>query len=373
MDEAHYVPILQSKAGELGALGVLPVAVKMSMTPLLEIPPVPWDWENEEPAKTPQQHLTPVAGHIRTTWGTAPLLLDLIFISDDPVAGQHPLLFVFDDARAQGLRAIPVTGLDRSHAYQAALRQVVTQDARGLCLRLKGEDFAADDIDQSISALLDFLGVELREVTALIDLGPIAAGHTSTTTVAARAMVVALPQLHQWGDIVLAGSSFPQNLTEFSGGRIGSIPREEWMVWRAMRASTRGGRVLTFGDYAIAHPDPSVSEIDPRVIQMSASIRYTVDAAWLIFKGHGVRLHGFAQFYDLAKALVAHPDYSGSTFSWGDDYIRQCAQQQTGPGNATTWRKVGTNHHITFVVHQLASLQAGASASGGPGSITPRP
>jgi hypothetical protein len=31
----------------------------------------------------------------------------------------------------------------------------------------------------------------------------------------------------------------------------------------------------------------------------------------------------------------------------------------TGPGNATTWRKVGTNHHLTLVTRELANLRRG--------------
>lgn len=54
---AHYVPIVKGKAGEYSALQDLAPAVKQAVTPLIEIPVVPWDFENEEPAKTLDAHL----------------------------------------------------------------------------------------------------------------------------------------------------------------------------------------------------------------------------------------------------------------------------------------------------------------------------
>jgi hypothetical protein len=360
MDETHYVPILQAKAGELSALASLASDVKAAMTPLLEVPPVPWDWENDEPAKTLGEHLDPVAGNLRTSWGTEhPLLVDLLFIEDDEIDGQHPIDFVFERARSHGVLAIPVTGQRRSAAYQNAVRRIVASDGRGLCLRLESEDFQADNPGQTIMELLGTLGVQPADVTVLIDLGPISPDQSGTIALATKAMLSALPHMQQWRDLVLAGSSFPPNLSDFAADTVGSVAREEWSVWQAIRTAARATRVPTFGDYAIAHPDPTVSDVDPRLIQMSANIRYTTDASWLIFKGRGVRLQGFAQFHALAREVTKHPAYSGPTFSWGDEFIAQCAQGRS-TGNATTWRKVGTSHHVTFAVRQLARLAAGS-------------
>jgi hypothetical protein len=93
---------------------------------------------------------------------------------------------------------------------------------------------------------------------------------------------------------------------------------------------------------------------------MSASIRYTTDSDWLVVKGRNVRQYGFEQYFDLCRALVERPEYYGPAFSWGDEYIGRCAAREVGPGNATTWRKVGTNHHITVVTRAIANRGAAA-------------
>ena len=93
-------------------------------------------------------------------------------------------------------------------------------------------------------------------------------------------------------------------------------------------------------------------------MRMSASIRYTTADHWLIVKGKNVRQYGFDQYFELCRTLVELPEYSGENFSWGDRFIMRCARGSGGPGNATTWRKVGTNHHLTLVAQQLATVGA---------------
>jgi hypothetical protein len=169
-------------------------------------------------------------------------------------------------------------------------------------------------------------------------------------------MFASLPHLNAWRTFTLLSSSFPVNLAEFSPG-IGSIPRTEWTVWNALVGRSGIPRVPAFGDYTIAHPD--VPELDPRIITMSANIRYTAANEWLIFRGRSVRdprFGGFAQYRALASSVSGNPHYRGPGFSWGDKYIDDCANGSAGTGNATTWRRVGTNHHMVSVVRQIASL-----------------
>ena len=134
---------------------------------------------------------------------------------------------------------------------------------------------------------------------------------------------------------------------------IGSEPRAEWQTWRGLYSRRdRLARMPAFGDYAISHPQPR--EVDPRIIQRSAAIRYTADDSFLLVKGRSVRLHGSEQHHELAAILVGRPEYHGEDFSAGDRYIAQSARREIGPGNATTWRRAGTSQHLAFVTSQLA-------------------
>ena len=68
-----------------------------------------------------------------------------------------------------------------------------------------------------------------------------------------------------------------------------------------------------------------------------------------------IKLYKSEQFRQLSATLRKRPEFYGTSFSWGDNYISNCADYATGPGSLTTWRQVGTNHHIAVVTNQIAS------------------
>jgi len=150
------------------------------------------------------------------------------------------------------------------------------------------------------------------------------------------------------------------DLSDVDAATITTLPRREWELWKTLqrRPNNLPRRDLIFGDYAITHPIPK--ELDPRTMRMSANIRYTTTDTWLVVKGRNVRQYGFDQYFELCKELVQRQEYAGRDFSWGDGYIEDCANGIAGPGNATTWRKVGTNHHVTLVTREIANLRPGA-------------
>jgi len=110
---------------------------------------------------------------------------------------------------------------------------------------------------------------------------------------------------------------------------------------------------LIFADYGVSGVLPP-PDFQP-YMQPSTNIRYTTDDEWVVLKGSSFRKHGGAEFTRMAKELVALPEYKGSNYSWGDEMIELCAIG-TKHGNPSTWRKIGTSHHIAFVLDQLANL-----------------
>ena len=108
-----------------------------------------------------------------------------------------------------------------------------------------------------------------------------------------------------------------------------------------------------FGDYGINHP--AIIEYDPTKMRMSASIRYTGATTYVIAKGRAVDVHGWEQTSTLCAALVRQPEFKGAAFSWGDAYIAERAKGTATRGNPTTWRRVGTTHHLTLVTTELAT------------------
>ena len=352
----HYVPILKGKAGEYQALSTLPPTIKSSMTPLIEVPSIPWDFTADVASGTIDDHLEDVAENIDTTWGKTLLFVDLTWMdpADRMADGRHPVTYVFDEMRARGIEGIPVTGLARDPAYQTAVAGVVATDGRGVCIRIEETDFEdVANLQPSLDAVLAQLGLSPSATDILLDFGSIAPSQSGPLLLAARSVINGFPYLPDWRTLTFAATAFPLNLSSVPALSIIALPRAEWTLWRNLISGPIARRP-TFGDYAINHPEPE--EFDPRFMSPSASIRYTLSDTWLILKARGARRFGFGQFRSLCSALTARADYYGQPHCWGDDFIQQCANNTVGTGNLTTWRKVGTAHHLTVVVGQIASL-----------------
>jgi hypothetical protein len=356
--EPVYVPILKGKEGEFAALEVLTTDVRRQLMPLVEIPRVPYDYANERPARSLDEHVSGIANRLSQCWRDHQLYLDLPWFEDEEHLrdGRVALAAVLADCARARLRVVPVVSRASSTSYLAAAGRHSETHRSGVCMRLLVEDFE-DDVEPNglVDRMLAGLGgTRTSMVDLLLDLEDLRPD-TKRAVLIARSLFSMIPRRDEWRRIILAAASFPEDLSDVGAATISTLPRHEWELWQILqrRPGILPRPELIFGDYGISHPIPK--ELDPRIMLMSANIRYTASNAWLVVKGRNVRQYGFDQYFELSKLLVDREEYCGSDFSWGDRYIADCAEGVQGPGNATTWRKVGTNHHLTLVTRQLAN------------------
>jgi Beta protein len=64
MRDFQYFPILKGRNGEYGALEALSTTTKAYLSPVIEIPPIDWNYAANQPLKTIDQHLEKVAKQI---------------------------------------------------------------------------------------------------------------------------------------------------------------------------------------------------------------------------------------------------------------------------------------------------------------------
>ena len=354
----RYVPILKAKDAEYRALGDLTPHAQASIVPLLEVPSIPWDYENDGPAKSIDAHLAPVANRIAGVWAAPAIAyIDLALVADDLLSdGRHPLEAVMENAVKTGAALIPVIGLDRSKQYQAAARAAAARDRRGVCLRLEPDALlsaAAEPLTARVDAALSDVGLAAPDIDLVLDLGSIRGDDTAVLAVAWTTLWPALPRLMEWRSVTFAATAFPQSLTGLTPNAITRIPRGEWSLYSSLRNAALP-RQPDFGDYAIAHPEPV--EMDPRLMKISAQVRYAAPTEWLVVRGRNTKDYGWGQMHGLAAKLIAEPEFAKAPHCWGDEFIQRCAIVSTSEsGNAMTWRRVGTVHHLTTVVEQLTT------------------
>ena len=359
LDYRHYVPCLRWKQGEYLAVSQLPDTTKHMFTPLIEIPPKGYDFEEKREKKTIDKHLEPVAKRVRKNWGNSPCFIDLSLIesTERMEIGIHPVSFVFDKLREMRCLGIPVTGLNRDPEYQREIRTALTNDKSGVCLRITIEQAAKSSFKTDSDSILSTLGIHASDSDLILDLGAPNFVPLGGFAMTIQAIVTKLPYLNDWRTFTILGTSFPETM---AGIKMGSevVPRYEWRLYKILVASFReaGLRLPSFGDYAISHP--RIIDMDMRIVKPNATIKFTIDDGWYIVKGNNVRDYGYEQFHELSKQVLASRYYRDSTFSWGKEYIQQCANRRAKRGNLTKWVQVGTNHHVEKVVQDIANFYA---------------
>lgn len=347
------------KQGEYQALSKLSPIAQELILPIIEVAEIGFDFESRTYCKTIDEHLFPFAKRVKDKWGKKECFVDIRHLGTSNLMsdGQHPATFVFDDLRLKGVFATPVIGMNLDSQYQGAINKIITLDGRGLCLRVNIEEVVKVNFNSAIQNLIRSCGVAIEQSDLIIDLRAPNFEPLGGFADLLSNIITKLPNLDLWRSLGIISTSFPSSLSGLRPG-LSTIPRNEWLLYKLLLTNLKkqGVRLPSFGDYAINHPDQLL--VDMRLVKPNASVRYAINDGWLIAKGQNVRDYGFAQYEDLCRKVAESSYFSGQGFSAGDGYIRSCANNQSSTGNLTTWRWVGTNHHIEMVARDAANLSA---------------
>ncbi len=356
-DHSRYVPLVLTRQGELAALELLDSRVKDEMTPVLLAHPVPAD-ASGMPHTTVQGHVEELLQRVAKGWGPRPAFIDLGHLDVDGLVmpdGTPPLQWLVRECAELGLPLAPVTSPTRTAEQRGSAVAAAQDFSSALCLRMDRADWI--DLgrpagDGRLMLLLAETGLPASRVHLLLDCGD-QVGDPAVTARALEPVLAGLPLAQEWASLTVAGTGMPVGTSEIGADSTGLLPRTEWALWRLLDG--HGYRRPSFGDYVVQHPDPQ-SGFDPRLMDTSAQLRYTVSEHWFVARGRGLKKNGHEQVRGLARQLVSLPAYSGADFSWGDRWLHLCADGQGKPGSQLIWRKATTTHHLTYVVSQLSTL-----------------
>jgi hypothetical protein len=328
------------------------------------VPEIGYDFEEQREKKTIDEHLEPFAKRVHQKWGKAPCFVDAIRLPPERAMadGRHPTTMIFERLRNLKCTAVPVTGLGRSPQYQQAIKEIVSKDKGGLCLRVTIEEAIKPTLGGLVNSLLTVLATSAADCDLVLDLGAPNFEPVEGIAKLVEAVIRKIPNLDKWRTFTLIGTAFPSSMGEVKTSPA-MIPRSEWTLYKILITSLRKAniRLPAFGDYAISHP--ATLELDMRFIKASATVRYTTADAWYIVKGPNTRDNGFKQYRKHCQVVVNSGYFSGVGFSAGDAYIQKCADGTGSTGNLSTWRNVGTNRHIEKVVQDVSSLFGSSAAA----------
>ena len=363
--QSHYIPILKGRLGEFSALSHVDPSIASDFTPLIEFVPT-GDELDDDGEPIPEKVAATVrktADRLEKNWPKpSEVIVDLHALPS--VKGYHPVAEVidrfYDTDTTQVIPACrPTDATDET--FVARLSASLDKFAnRNVCIRLADEDLDERDepIPESLDRLMGALETSPERVDLLLDFGAVNETSASFAARIARLILSDLPHLDHWRSLTLAAGGFPGALDDISPQRLSEVTRWELTTWRTVRDRLQGKmRVPSFGDYAIAYP----RQLAGIAFAPAPQIRYTAMESWLILKGRKSNRRGNFQFLDICQEIVNNDAFTRG-LSWGDERIAENARyanidpppDEARPGNAMTWRAIGTSHHIAHVVSCLS-------------------
>lgn len=350
-----YVPVLKWRQGEYQALFTLKTDVKDKVVPLLVIPPREYDFEEERMKKTVHEHVETFPRRLHAKWGKRLALVDLHNSLEDEIMddGRPVIEFLLNEAIRLGCNVRPVVGLSKCASYISCVRSFLTVQKTGVALRVKLDELLRPSIDADIAALMSSLCLSSwKEVDLVVDLGEPA--NFEPYGLFAKVVSGAVNKMSGCStcrSLIFVATSLKLRDIKKPGA---TQKRHEWGLFPSLRAEiAKTIYAPCFGDYSIE--SPSFLSLDMRKMKPAGKIVYTTNDSWLVPKGSAFRGNE-AQMVEHCKAIISSGNYSTTDFSKGDERINETANGLNNCGNLTTWKWVGVNHHITFVVRQLSSL-----------------
>lgn len=264
-----------------------------------------------------------------------------------------------------GVDAVPVVGYDRwgVQEYQYALKSISRMHKGKFCIRLDHtafEDSAEPEyFKENLSSILTYLELDPANCHVLLDFEDV-------TPLAAIDLLDKFESLFKlvsrYGFMAysIAGCSLPNTINEAvkKPNTCGVVLRKEMLLWRSARQRFPGMPIY-FGDYGVRGPNTNEGI---RSKHTNGKIRHTIDKEYYIARGQSIsKPPKGEQMWELANKIITSGHYLGPEFSWGDSEILRCSNKKL-KGNAGQWIAIDTNHHLAYVVAELAEFERTAAA-----------
>lgn len=342
-----YLPILPARFGAFRAVGALSPIARSRLTPIFDVRAVVL-----RPNQTLDTYLGDRARGMHECWEQErPMYVDVHDLPLDlrTLSGAQPIAYLVDALRKRGSRAIPVTGTkaDRGRDYLNTVRALMIR-GDGVCLRLGRDEFEEPKLlNSSIPGIMEILKIDAGDMDIVLDLRYVGRETIESLRATLLEVLQAIYRIAVFRNVVVTGSSVPELLTKKDQSKVRREPRRELELWVDLLRTIVGSVPIPFSDYAIvgAHYAPPA-----KVVRSPARIRYTTPRDFVFRRANR------NQYREICRQLIDSEDYSGTTFSVGDQRLHFSANEHTGPGNPALWVAYDTNHHLELVSEQAWNI-----------------
>lgn len=345
-----YFPVFLAKKGELVALQHLSQAVKDEITPVIEV--LKDTLEKKGKKKGQVLYNDYFENNLKTHWSFFgnQVILDFSYCDnlEDKLAEIRGL---FESTIVNGTNAVPAIQSNSPTGYLNLVKDIVNKYKTSVCIRVSNESGGFLDYSNQIGALAKKVGVPISNTILLVDMGQVDQKNYNTMASLAGMTILQLGAISEYQDIVVAASSFPENLSDLDAkDEPHLLKRCEWLMWQTIN-KVEALKGVKCGDYGTRS-----SRFSDAKFAGSISLKYSTKENFVIYRGKLTEDHkdGHGQYITHAKKLVQSEHYSGSKFSWGDFKIEEVSQQvvsdeERKTGNPTNWVQYSQNHHVSLL------------------------
>lgn len=275
----------------------------------------------------------------------------------DTTTSRSPYSLLALNAASSGVRLRPVVHLGDGAGFISDAVTAAGATREKIVLRVGGSeaDPAPGATDVTLKTYCRDAGVSPGDVHLLIDFASVHGSALDELETMAATYLAWADRNGTWASVTLASGAFPSQIT--------SLPKKSKNLLRRLDAEMWNAAVLSspiadihYGDYGVRHPDLPDSGFGGPI----PNLRYCTDSAWIVWREAKLAKFPHGSFYDVCRAVVATPEYSGAAHSWGDGVIDAKSKCVAGPaagaGGGTEWIMYGMNRHISYVADRLSSL-----------------
>jgi hypothetical protein len=349
-----YYPILLSKKGEVVALQYLKQATKDNISPIIEI----LDDSLEKKVKITAGSYKTVykdefENFLKTHWSFFgnEIILDFSLTTEI----ERKLEIIEKMVKSLILAGVNVTmslQMNSSSSYGSLVKNIIANYKTNVCWRTSENSGGFDNFKIAVEKFIPYSGISTDRIILLLDIGYAKADrYNSLRDLATGAIKSLKNKVGEWSAVVVASSSFPENLGDFKkGNNPNRIKRYEWINWLKIRTE-EGLTNVKYGDFGTKFPFYVEANFAGTI-----SAKYTTKDDFVIYKGEKTEDHGdgHGQYITHSINIVQSKDYSGKDFSWGDKRIFEISTQDMSSenrktGSSTTWVQISQNHHIELI------------------------
>lgn len=266
----HYYPQLKWKPAEYESLMQLEQATIDGLTPIITIPDIDWDYENECYKKSLSSYLSNFGANLASSWSeNRPILLDVKYLDAHGTHRHHPLDVCIQDARANGKEIIPVVSPVSSPNYIHAMKRNLTN---GIAVSISPQTW------HLFSQLISQFDLHPSFIDVIIDFGDIQNASNDLKQLALNEFNSLVGQAH-WRSLIISSTAYPTSQAGIPQHQIHHIPRHEYDLWSYVVQNTVSNRTPSFSDYPTA--SSTITSVDPRFMSQYVAVRYSNDTSWI--------------------------------------------------------------------------------------------